>query len=184
MATELARGSRPRKSWRRKLMRAIPRRRHLREGRLHRLVGDRLFRHELWAFDSRRGIAGGLALGIFIGCTPTMGVQVVLCSVAAYLLRVNIPLAIIGTLISNPFTAPILYPLEYKLGLWLVGMPPASEFEGLSGALRSFMRYARPLWAGALVAGGVLGVVGYAVGVGIWLVTKAMRPGKRARVTW
>lgn len=157
------------KWWRRKALRAIPRRRHLRGSRLHRLVGEGLFRPELWAF-TRRGMAGGLALGIFIGCTPTMGVQFILAGIAAYFLGVNIPIALLGTLISNPVTAPILYPLQYKLGLWLAGMPAADELRGFSGALRGFMRYARPLWAGSLVTGAVLAAVGYGLGTLLWWV--------------
>jgi len=153
--------------WRRKLLRAIPRRRHLRGGRLHRIVGEGLFHSELWAF-THRSLPGGLALGAFIGCTPTMGVQIIICGIAAYFLRVNIPAALLATLISNPLTAPVLYPLQYKLGLWLAGAPAPSDLEGFSGALRSFMRYARPLWVGSIVTGIVAAALGYGLGTLIW----------------
>ena len=126
------------------------------------MLGERLFRPELWALAGP-GVAKGLALGLFIGCTPTMGVQILLCGAAAFLLRVNVPLALLGSLVSNPLTAPILYPLEYKLGVWLVGSPEASELEGFSGAMRNFVYYARPLWAGSLLLGAVLSAVGYAL---------------------
>jgi uncharacterized protein len=156
------------KWWQRKVLRAVPRRRHLRGGRLHRMLGERLFDHDLWAF-TRRGLAGGLALGLFIGCTPTMGVQIILTGFAAFFLRVNIPVALLATLISNPVTAPVLYPLQYQLGVWLSGAPAPSDLEGFSGALRSFMRYARPLWVGSMVMGVVCAGLGYALGTGIWL---------------
>ncbi len=105
-------------------------------------------------------LAKGLVLGLFIGCTPTMGVQILLGGVAAFFFRVNIPITLLGTLISNPLTAPILYPMEYKLGVWLIGIPSAEQLEGFSGALRNFVRYARPLWAGGFVVGALCGVLG------------------------
>jgi uncharacterized protein (DUF2062 family) len=166
--------------WRRRLVRALPRRRHLRGGRLHRLLGEGLFHSELWAF-TRRGVAAGLAVGLFIGCTPTMGVQIIICGFVAFMLRVNIPVALLGTLISNPVTAPILYPLQYKLGVWLVGVPDAQDLVGFSGTLRGFMRYARPLWAGSLATAFVSAIVGYGVGTLIWLGGHALRTPRTAK---
>ena len=171
--------SRKSKRWQRRLVRAIPRRRHLRGGRLHRLLGEGLFHSELWAF-TRRGVADGLAVGLFIGCTPTMGVQIILTGLAAFLLRVNVPVALVSTLISNPLTAPILYPLQYKLGVWLVGVPSAAELAEFSGAMRGFMRYARPLWAGSVAMGIVSSVVGWALVSSLWIATTALR-ARRAR---
>lgn len=148
----------------------MPRRRHLRGGRLHRVLGEGLFRPELWALTEPE-LSKGLALGLFIGCTPTMGVQIALCGVAAFFLRVNIPIALLGTLISNPLTAPILYPLEYRFGVWLVGIPEGSAMAGLSGALANFVRYARPLWAGGFVTAAVVSAAGYfLVKIIAWLV--------------
>ena len=146
--------------WRRRIFRVVPRRRHLRGGRLHRVLGEGLFRHELWALTEPE-LCKGFALGLFIGCTPTMGVQIALAGAAAFFLRVNVPIALLATLISNPVTAPILYPLEYKLGVWLVGIPEGPTVEGVSGAFGSFVRYARPLWAGSFVTAAVCSAVGY-----------------------
>lgn len=138
----------------------MPRRRHLRGGRLHRVLGEGLLHHELWALTEPE-LTKGLALGLFIGCTPTMGAQIALCGVAAFLLRVNVPIALLATLVSNPVTAPVLYPLEYKLGVWLVGVPENQAVAGFSGAFGSFVRYARPLWAGSFVTAAVVSAVGY-----------------------
>ncbi|HWM25651.1 MAG TPA: DUF2062 domain-containing protein [Chthoniobacterales bacterium] len=161
--------------WQRRFFRVVPRRRHLRGGRLHRVLGERLFRPELWALTAPE-LAKGVALGLFIGCTPTMGVQIVLCGVAAFLLRVNVPIALLATLISNPFTAPILYPMEYQLGVWFVGIPEAEELEGFSGGLRNFVRYARPLWAGSIVTGAICGAAGYAL---VWVISRVSRVVRR-----
>jgi len=155
-------------------LRHVPRRKHLKGSRLHRLLGDKLFAPELWK-PSRETLAGGLALGLFIGCTPTMGAQIILAGMAAYFLKVNIPLALAGSLITNPFTAAIVYPLEYRLGVWLVGVPEAGELEGYNGMLRNFARYAKPLWIGSLVMGSVAAAVAYALVTLLWKETQQLR---------
>lgn len=150
-----------------KWLRHIPRRKHLKGGRLHRLLGEKLFAAALWK-PSRQTIAGGLALGLFIGLTPTMGAQIVLAGIAAYFLKVNIPMALAGSLVTNPFTAAIIYPLEYQFGVWLVGVPEPRELEGYTGMLRNFARYAKPLWIGSLVTGSVAAALAYGLVTLLW----------------
>ena len=159
----------------------LPRRKHLKGGRLHRLVGDRLFATELWA-PTRETTAKGLALGIFIGMTPTMGAQIILTGIAAIFLRVNIPIALAGSLVTNPFTAPFIYPLQYQLGVWLVGSPHVEELRGYTGMMRTFMRYAKPLWAGSVVSGALGATLAYLLVAGIWSEVRHLRHrGERAK---
>ncbi len=165
------------RTWQRKLFRLVPRRRHLRGGRLHRFLGEGFFRPQLWALTTPE-LAKGFALGLFIGCTPTMGVQFVLAGVTAFFLRVNVPIALLATLISNPLTAPFLYPLEYKLGLWLVGTPTEASLAGFPSALASFVYYARPLWAGSLLTAAVCSALGYGA---VFLLTHILPLLKRRR---
>lgn len=117
----------------------------------HRVVGERLFNPLIWK-PTKEGVAGGLSIGVFIALTPTIGTQTFLSIMAAYFLRVNIPAAVIACLITNPLTAPIIYPLQYKLGTWLIGIPHIDELEDYPGRLRIFFRYAKPLWVGSLIS--------------------------------
>ena len=157
----------------------MPRRKHLKGGRLHRLLGDKLFSADLWK-PSRRTVAGGLALGIFIGLTPTMGAQIILTGIAAYFLRVNIPVALAGSFVTNPLTAAIIYPLQYRFGVWLVGIPDANELEGYTGMLRSFARYAKPLWVAGLLTGGVAAAFAYGVVTLLWREARHLRDLRKA----
>lgn len=141
------------------------------------MLGERLFTPDLWK-PTRRGLAGGLALGLFIGFTPTMGVQVLLSGLAAYFLRVNIPVALVCSLVTNPFTAAVIYPLQYQLGVWLIGVPTPEQMEGVSLAMRGFVRYARPLWAGSLFVSAVAAVIGYVAGVALWNFIERTREAK------
>jgi uncharacterized protein (DUF2062 family) len=152
----------------------LPRRKHLKGGRLHRLVGDRLFAPELWA-PRRDTMAKGLALGVFIGMTPTMGAQIILTGIAACMLRVNIPIALAGSLVTNPFTAPLIYPLQYQLGVWLVGSPDVEELRGYTGMMRAFVRYAKPLWIGSLFFGAFAAPVAYGLVALVWSQVQHLR---------
>ena len=67
-------------------------------------------------------IAKGMALGIFIGMTPTMGLQMPIAIFCAWLLRENKLAAALGVWITNPVTAPFIYALEYETGRLLLGM--------------------------------------------------------------
>ncbi|MDD3802456.1 MAG: DUF2062 domain-containing protein [Desulfuromonas sp.] len=68
-------------------------------------------------------IARGFALGIFIGMTPTLGVQMLLALLLALLLCQNKLAAALGVWISNPLTAPFLYLAQYETGRFLLDMP-------------------------------------------------------------
>jgi len=70
-------------------------------------------------------IAKGVALGIFIGMTPTFGFQIFLALFFAWLLKENKLAALVGVWITNPVTAPFIYALEYESGRLLLGLERA-----------------------------------------------------------
>lgn len=77
-------------------------------------------------FISLRGtpenIAFSLAVGIFIGTTPTIPFHTALTVALVFLLRRNVTAAFLGSwLISNPLTIPVLYISQYELGKLLLG---------------------------------------------------------------
>ena len=70
-----------------------------------------------------REVAGGFALGIFLGMSP-FPLQTVLGIVLAYVFRVNVVAAVIGVnfhLVFIPII-PLQYVLEYKVGGALLGL--------------------------------------------------------------
>jgi len=70
-------------------------------------------------------IAAGLAIGIFVGVTPTIPFHTAIIISLSLLFRQNITAAYLGSwLISNPVTIPLLYLSQYELGRILLGMPP------------------------------------------------------------
>ena len=68
-------------------------------------------------------IARSMALGVFIGVTPTIPFHTALIMVICLLFRQNITAAVLGaTIISNPLTIPFFYLSEYELGRLVLGI--------------------------------------------------------------
>ncbi len=91
----------------------------LREHRMLRWIGPALHHPRLWHVN-RRGIALGIAIGVFFGLLIPVA-QIFFAAVAALFLRANIPAAVGSTLITNPFTFAPVYYAAYHLGVWMLG---------------------------------------------------------------
>ena len=92
---------------------------------LHRLA-PWLANPKLWQW-SRRSVAMGVAVGLFIGFAIPVA-QILLAAAAAVMLRVNLPMAAAATFITNPLTVPPIYYGAYHLGVWMTGAPAAADF--------------------------------------------------------
>jgi uncharacterized protein (DUF2062 family) len=80
--------------------------------------------------DAPHALAGGVAIGMFIGFTPLFGVKTLLCLALAYLLRCNPIAAVISVSLHDVVTPfwPVLLEIEYKFGWdflsWMREAPP------------------------------------------------------------
>lgn len=66
-------------------------------------------------------IAMGMAIGVFVGITPTIPFHTALAIALAFILRGSKPAAAIGVWIANPLTIPLFYYGGYKVGDFLWG---------------------------------------------------------------
>lgn len=80
--------------------------------------------HNLWHLH-RRSVAGGVAIGLFAGLVPGP-LQIISGVILAVLFRVNLPVAALVTLYTNPLTIVPLYYLAYRYGA-LVTMADAQH---------------------------------------------------------
>ncbi len=103
----------------------IPTSESIQENRFLKPFSRYLHHHFLWQFN-RRGVAGGLAVGLFVGILIPFA-QVLFGTIGAIVLRVNLPIAAFATFATNPFTVPPLYYAAYKLGNAVIGSDEAAS---------------------------------------------------------
>ncbi len=65
-------------------------------------------------------MSGGVAVGLFTGLIPGP-LQIIGAALLAVLFRVNLPVAAVTTLYTNPLTIVPLYALAYELGVFVTG---------------------------------------------------------------
>lgn len=101
-----------------RLKRFLPSRDQLNQNRWLRWLSPWLNHPRLWHM-SRKGIAMGLALGIFFGLLTPVA-QMPLAAAFAVILRANVPTAVASTLVTNPVTFAPVYFGAYQLGNWIL----------------------------------------------------------------
>ena len=167
----------PRKFFRRL---SAPYRRNQRDAAWYLRPFQTLLAHPVYFSINRRSVTSGLVLGLFIGVLPFLGHTPVVV-MAALLLRVNLPVAIVSTWIANPLTyGPIFYG-EYVLGTFLMKLPPAVLTLDLpwKDLIAALARTWRPLWLGAVVAGLILAGTAYLLSNAAWRITTRRRLKRR-----
>jgi uncharacterized protein (DUF2062 family) len=110
-------------------------------------------------------IARAMALGVFIGLTPTIPFHTALVMVSCLIFRQNITAAMLGaTIISNPLTIPFLYLAGYELGVLALGLG-ANPFVLADYDVRSILEIGwhilYPLMVGGLLMACVFAVPSY-----------------------
>ncbi len=67
-------------------------------------------------------VALGVAVGIFLACSPFFGLHIILAIFLSWLLRANFAAAIIGTVFSNPLTFLLIVMADYKVGYFCLSL--------------------------------------------------------------
>ena len=82
-------------------------------------LGTWLDHPNLWHLN-RHSVAGGVAIGMFAGLVPGP-LQMLTAALLAVPLKKNLPVALLTTLYTNPFTIVPLYLLAFAYGRFLLG---------------------------------------------------------------
>jgi len=120
----------------------------------------RLYERFIMIRGEPREVALGFALGIFIGMTPTVGVQTPIAIFFAALFKWSKLSAAIGVWISNPFTVPIIYGVTYITGAKLLNLDPVFNMP-LSptwSTLKAMLQKAPRAFGAMTVGGAILGL--------------------------
>ena len=152
----------------------------IRQNRYIARFGPWLQHHNLWHLR-RRSVAGGIAAGLFAGLIPGSNpVQFTAGAALAIAFRVNLPLAVLVTIYSNPLTIVPLYFIAFKLGQFVLlqsggGLPPLAFgledkgfIEWIPAAWHWLASVGKPLVIGLPLLATLLAVTGYVVTDGMW----------------
>ena len=146
----------------------IPTREQISRNRWLAWLGPWLQQPKLWHW-SRRGVAMGVALGVFFGLLIPVA-QIPLSVAAAVLLRANVPAAVASTLVSNPLTFAPIYYGAYRLGVWVTSekAPPqdievigTQELENTLSLWQRIAALGKPLVVGLCITALLMGLLSY-----------------------
>ncbi|MBV1917946.1 MAG: DUF2062 domain-containing protein [Sphingomonadaceae bacterium] len=152
----------------------MPTRDELAENRWLAPVAHRFLSPELWRF-TRRSVPRGVALGVFAAFIIPIG-QVFLAVFLALPARANVPLAVLVTFVTNPFTLAFWLVVSNRIGRFFLRIDTASasteigrEISGGSWERYSWFFQTAGTTAVGLVIMAVVGsAVGYLVAGVIW----------------
>jgi uncharacterized protein (DUF2062 family) len=99
-------------------------------------------------------VAWGLALGLFIAMSPTVGLQMLIAVPIATALRINSAAAAAGVWLTNPLTIPFLYGLNYYIGASILGYDMTFTIHGELTLGMLFSAGGGVWWS--LIVGGVI----------------------------
>ncbi len=150
------------------LKKITPDREKLENNKVLKPVAHLLTNPQIWHFN-RRSIAMGIAIGLFFGSFPIAG-QMPLSALLAVFLRGNMPISLVATWISNPFTMPFIFTGNYYLGSWILGYDTVSLAD-MSWTLDAILNLGKniliPLFFGSTVLGIVLAISSYTI-IRVW----------------
>jgi uncharacterized protein (DUF2062 family) len=143
-------------------------------GKKSRSIWQRRLRYYYWRFLRLQGspeqLARGLASGVFSGCYPLFGFQIIIGVTVATFIRGNRIMAAAATWISNPLTYVPIFAFNFQVGHWLLGGGPINVFDDLD-TLKGWREMGTDvslrLMLGSTVVGVVAAVASYYIGLPI-----------------
>ena len=139
---------------------------------LHRWLGDA----NLWHLN-RRSLSGAAFIGVFSAMLP-MPMQMAVAAILAIRLRCNLPLSAALVWLSNPLTfVPLCY-ANYRVGAWLLGLPPYPP-DGID--IHWLVEQLAPLWAGSLATGLLGGLCAWLAVRWLWRLSVIIGWRRRSR---
>jgi uncharacterized protein (DUF2062 family) len=150
---------------------------------------------------SPQAIARGVAIGMIVAFTPTIGFQTLIALSIATLLNANRPVSIVPTWLTNPFTIPPVYAFTYYLGSFFwPGPEPASVTRAMHAAAEDLesldflalreqigvfldlgMDVFMPMWIGGLIVGSIAAAILYPLTLRTVVRLRERRARRRAK---
>lgn len=167
----------------------LPSHESVRQNKYFSRYGRFLQHPNLWHLN-RDSVAGGVGIGLFAGLVPGP-LQMLTAALLAVPLRVNLPVALVMTLYTNPITIGPLYFIAFEIGHFIVeggnGItpPPSFNFMEFAASAEEFLRWTlslgKPLFIGLVALAVSLGIIGYVTVQTLWRLHVMYEWRQRAR---
>jgi len=133
-----------------------------------RFLGTLLHDPNLWHLN-RHSVARAMAVGLFAAFIP-LPMQMLIAASFAVPLRSNLPISVGLVWLTNPITMPPVFYCTYKLGAWVLGIPPMLlpdelTWEWITGELATLWQ---PFLLGSLITGLVFALLAYNLTMLYW----------------
>src|SRR3989441_8111385 len=150
----------------------LPSNESIRQNRSVARFGPLLHHPSLWHLN-RRSVSGGVAAGMFAGLVPGSNpVQFAVAALLAVAFRVNLPVAVVVTLYTNPFTIVPLYVIAYEIGALIfasdgaaLSHAPEIDWSRLGASMQAYFDWVlalgKPLAVGLVILAVGLAMAGY-----------------------
>lgn len=167
------------------IQRFLPHPDRIRQNRSLRWLGPAIHDPNLWRLN-RRSVAGAVAVGAFFAFILPFA-QFLAAGITAISLRVNLPVAVTSTLITNPLTFGPWYYLAYKIGALITGtrdegqVPQAVQqaaggwWDGVMAGLDQVLAMGTPLLVGLALLAVVSAAAGYFLVHLLWRIPAYLR---------
>ncbi len=114
-------------------------------------------------------VARGMAIGVFIGVTPTIPFHTAIAIVLAFIFRASKPAAIVGVWFGNPVTIPFFYFGSYKVGALLFRLDISANLKGMP--ISQILELGAEVTV-AILCGGV--IIGIPFGIAAFFITRTV----------
>ena len=120
-------------------------------GRVKKLKGDPTY------------VAKGMAIGVFIGVTPTIPFHTAIAIALAFIFKASKPAAIVGVWFSNPVTIPLFYFGSYRVGALLFRLEISADLKGvpISEILKMGAEVTAAIMCGGIIIGIPFGIAAF-----------------------
>ncbi|HIP46176.1 MAG TPA: DUF2062 domain-containing protein [Campylobacterales bacterium] len=110
---------------------------------------------------NRKSVSRAIFWGIFIAFIP-MPFQMLAILALTPFIKFNVPIAISMVWLSNPFTMPFMYYIEYQTGSFLLGNPPLPDVKlSLEWFQSHWDRILLPLYVGTISYSIIIATLAY-----------------------
>ena len=143
------------------IKRIFPKLDSVKEEKILKVFGPAVLQPNLWHIN-KKSVSRGFAIGAFCAFLPIPGIQMILAAFLSITFAANLPLAVILTWITNPFTyIPIVY-FAIKIGGIFINAESTYEIKSEQiNIVTDLMQYWEPLFLGSLILSIISSLLSY-----------------------